>query len=88
MANEFAGEVLIAEPGVDRGDTPTDQIIEQGAFGDGAAQLLHHGDVVGDQSDPWALALDQGVGAPRCGVADVFGAVQQLPAEPAARQFR
>ena len=63
---------------VDRGDTVTDQIIEQRALGSGAAQLVHHGDVIGDQTDPRSLTFDKGIGALGRRVADVLGAVQQL----------
>lgn len=76
LANKLAGELHIAQLDIDRGDTVTDQIIEQRALGSGAAQLAHHGNVIGDQTDPRSRTFDKGIGAGRR-VADVLGAVQQ-----------
>jgi hypothetical protein len=78
LANRLAGELLVAQLDIDRGDTVTDQIIEQRALGSGAAQPAHYGNVIGDQTDPRSLTFDKGFGALGRRVADVLGAVQQL----------
>ena len=78
LANKLGGELLVAPLDVDRRDTVTDQVIEQRALGSGAAQLVHDGDVIGDQTDPRSLTFDKGIGALGRRVADVLGAVQQL----------
>ena len=78
LANKLGGELLVAQLDIDRRDAVTDQIIEQRALGSGAAQLVHHGDVIGDQTDPRSLTFDKGIGALGRRVADVLGAVQQL----------